>query len=471
MLGDQVGRLCYEAYEKREARCDGCGVALAFADGNVHRVVRTAPTPDDTLHVEITASPLRDSTGRIIAGIEVVRDITGQVKTAEEHQKLESQLRQSQKMEAVGRLAGGVAHDFNNILSAIIGYGSLMQMKMLEHDPLRANLDEMLRSADRAAQLTHRLLAFSRKQAIQLRPMDLNEIVSNMEHFLRRIIGEDITLESLLANRPVTVNIDAGQIEQVVMNLATNARDAMPRGGTLSIGTDIVEIGDDHVRTHGFDRPGTYGLLTVRDTGVGMNDDTLKHIFEPFFTTKEQGKGTGLGLSMAFGIIQQHKGFIDVSSATGKGTVFSIFLPLIMETPQDRPPARFVAGKKLPRGTETVLVVEDDEVLRKLTRVVLEEFGYTVIEAADGAIGVDRFREQKDAIHLVILDVIMPARNGREAYEEIRNMRADVKALFMSGYAPDRIFKDGILEPGWELLMKPVSPEELLRKVRMVLDA
>jgi len=311
-----------------------------------------------------TSTVLHDEKGNIVAYRGILRDVT-------EQKLLEQQLLQAQKMEAIGQLSGGIAHDFNNILQAIIGYGSLLQMKMSKDDPLLHNVNQILASSERAAKLVQRLLAFSRKQIIDLKPVHLNEIVKKVEKLLLSIIGEDIDFQTILTDEDLTIMVDSGQIEQVLMNLATNARDAIPEGGLLTIETDLVEMDNEYLKTHGYGKPGTYALVTVTDTGIGIDEKTREKVFEPFFTTKEVGKGTGLGLSMAYGIVKQHNGYINVYSELGKGTTFKIYLPVIKAEVEKVKPVEDASAK---RGTEVVLVAEDEADVRKLTKTVLEEF-------------------------------------------------------------------------------------------------
>jgi len=415
----------------------------------------------ELIHVSLSVSPIWDAQGRLTGASTIARNIT-------EQKRLEDQLRQSQKMEAIGQLAGGIAHDFNNILSAIIGYGDTMKRNMAADDLLRPHLEQILESADRAAQLTKSLLAFSRNQVMNPKPADMNEIVRKIEQFLLRVIGEDIELKTKLADRKLPVLVDTGQIDQALMNLATNARDAMPRGGVLTIDTDVMTIDDDFGRAHGYGRPGEYVLVTVTDTGIGMNEETRLRIFEPFFTTKEMGKGTGLGMSIVYGIVKQHSGYINVYSEPGQGTMFRIYLPLIRDaaTEEIKPEVRAYPA----RGTETILVAEDDATLRKLSDSVLKEFGYTVILAEDGEDAIEKFKQNSDSIKLLVLDMIMPRKNGKEAYEAIKKINPDIKVLFASGYTADIMHKKGILDEGLEFVMKPLSPMDLLRKVREILD-
>ncbi len=385
-----------------------------------------------------------------------------------EHRRLEEQLRHSQKMEWIGTLAGGIAHDFNNILTAVIGYGSLLQMKMAEGDPLRHNVEQILSSANRAAALTQGLLAYGRKQVLNAQPVNLNTIIRKVELLLKRLIGEDIELKTLLAERNVTVMADAGQIEQVLMNLATNVRDAMPNGGYLFIETDEIAFDEESAKIHEFSGAGKFAQITVTDSGTGIDEETQQRIFDPFFTTKEVGKGTGLGLSMAYGIIKQHNGTINVYSEAGGGTTFKIYFPAIEA---QVPGTAHIELPPISGGSETVLVAEDEELVRKLTSSVLEQFGYRVIEAVDGEDAVKKYMENRDRIDLLLLDVIMPKKNGREVLAKIRIFQPDIKALFLSGYTADVMQQKGLLDSGVSFIMKPVPVNELLRKIRAVLDA
>jgi len=396
------------------------------------------------------------------------RAVLGTAYDVTERKQLEDQLRQSQKIEAVGLLAGGVAHDFNNILTAIIGYGHIIKMKLPEHDPLRSYADQILTSAERAANLTSGLLAFSRKQVIQPHPVNIDEIITRVGRLLTRLIGEDIELSMELGCGETAILADPGQIELVLMNLATNAQDAMPDGGKLTITTGRVELGRDFIDTHGFGVAGSYALITATDTGVGMDQKTQDRIFEPFFTTKEVGKGTGLGLAVVYGIIKQHEGFITVYSEPGKGTTYKIYLPITKATIEQK---RTLKTADTWDGSETILVAEDDEAVRHLTVKLLTEAGYRVVEASNGEEAVRKYKEQKDAIQLLLLDVIMPRKNGKEVYDEISGIRPDIKTIFMSGHAGDVFERKHINGKRFNIIMKPVSPLSLLHKVREVLDA
>ena len=390
-----------------------------------------------------------------------IREIT-------ERKKLEAQLIQAQKMEAVGLLAGGIAHDFNNIMSAIVGYGYLLQTNMNSDDPLREHVDQILVSADRAAEVTHSLLAFSRKQLLNPKPIAINALMKRFEKLLSRLIGEDIELSTSFTDKDLIIMADAGQIEQVLLNLATNARDAMSHGGHLTLDTQLVELDDTFIRVHGYGEPGMFAVISMSDTGSGMDKETMSKIFEPFFTTKDTEKGTGLGLAMAYGIIKQHSGYINVYSEPEKGTTFRIYLPAIESTE-----AVIVTPAIEPltsRGNETILVAEDDAALRKLFSTVLQAYGYKVILAKDGEEAISKFMDNKDRIQLVMLDMIMPKKSGKEVYDRITQIRPDIKTLFSSGYTADRIHKDSRPKGGFDFIMKPVSPKDLLKKIREVLD-
>jgi signal transduction histidine kinase len=423
---------------------------------------------DDGLHTYVSVKfPLFDSSGAIYAVCGISTDITERKQMEEEQAKLREQLYHVQKLESVGTLAGGIAHDFSNILTAIIGYGNLLQKDMKEGGSSRDYVQKILKSAERAANLTQGLLAFSRKQVSNSRPVYLDEIVKGVESLLVRVIREDIKLKTTLTSKKCIVMADVGQMEQVLMNLATNARDAMRKGGFLGISTDIVELDNDYIKTHGYGTAGRYALVSVSDTGVGMDEKTKERIFEPFFTTKGVGKGTGLGLAIVYGIIKQHNGYINIYSEPGKGTTFRIYLPVIESEVEKKKTEAHVVHKG---GTETILIAEDEEDVREITKIVLEGHGYTVIEAVDGEDAIDKFRENKDKIHLLLFDIIMPNKNGKEAYKAIKEMRPDIKALFMSGYSEDIVSKKDLPGKGFSLIVKPVSPIELLKKVGEALD-
>ncbi|MBI4682147.1 MAG: response regulator [Nitrospirae bacterium] len=461
---DITGKHCYEVshyvnkpcYEKGEE----CPVRHTFETGKPHTVIHTHYDNDGKpSYVEIRSYAMKNESGETISVIELINDIT-------ERKKLESQLRQAQKMEAVGLLAGGVSHDFNNILTAIVGYGNLLKMKMREDDPLRHNVTQILASVDRGANLTHSLLAFSRKQVMNPRPVNFNTIVESVYKLLKRLIGEDIELKTLLTSEDVTVMADSGQIEQVLMNLATNARDAMPGGGRLTIETERTELSGEYVIGHGFGVTGPYVQISVTDNGTGMDEATRAKLFEPFFSTKEVGKGTGLGLAMIYGIIKQHNGYVNVYSEPGEGTTFKIYLPVIAAKIEEPGQSEIISSVG---GTETILIAEDDDAARELTVTVLKEFGYTVIEAKDGEEAVEKFMANKNRIALLILDVIMPKKSGPEAYNEIKKAMPGIKAVFISGYTTDAIHKKRLLEEDINFVSKPFSPQVILNKIREVL--
>lgn len=378
---------------------------------------------------------------------------------------LEQELLHAQKMEAIGTLAGGIAHDFNNILMALMGYANLLQTMMDEDDPLRMYVDPMVSCIGKATSLTQSLLVFSRKQVMELKPLEVNGLVKNMEKLLRRLLPEDIEF-SLAAGKDMTILADPTQIDQVLINLVTNARDAMPKGGTLRIEMGQAVIDEKFILLHGYGRPGRYALITVSDTGMGMDQMTCEKIFEPFFTTKEVGRGTGLGLSIVYGIVKQHEGYINVASQPGVGTVFSIYFPLTRAEIEE-PKGVFI---EFSGGSETILLAEDDGEIRKVIREILELSGHTVIEAVDGHDAVRKFREYYDVVDMVLLDVVMPGQNGREVFDEIRRKKQGVPVLFMSGYAGDVVLDKGIDHNGFEYVSKPVEPGILLQKIRKALS-
>ena len=385
-----------------------------------------------------------------------------------ELKKLETQLLHAHKMEAIGTLAGGIAHDFNNIMTAVLGYTSLLMTELNPAPPYSGFLEAINTASNRAVALIQNLLSYSRKEPVQAGKLECNTLVRNLIGFLERLIGADIDLTMKLSDQPQGVLADQGQIEQVLVNLATNARDAMPEGGKLTLEVSRVELSADFVKAFDSVQAGEYVLITVSDTGSGIDEATSQRIFEPFFTTKEVGKGTGLGLSISYGIVKQHGGFLSVASQIGKGTTFSVYLPRVEAV---LPQPRASSVHTVPRGEETVLLVEDNDAVRSLISQVMTSKGYRVIEAMDGQDGVEKFREHRDEIALVILDVIMPRKNGGDAYDEIRALKGDVRAIFISGYTGDIIDRQRISEDGANFLLKPILPEKLLTLAREVLDA
>ncbi len=386
-----------------------------------------------------------------------------------ERKQLEEQLRQSQKLEAIGQLAGGVAHDFNNLLTAINGYSALALQRIGENHPLTGYLEEIKKAGDRAANLTRQLLAFGRKQILQPVKINLNDLVTDMNKMLRRLIGEDIDLTAKLDPALKRIMADPGQIEQVLVNLVVNARDAMPQGGNLTITTTGVELDKGYASEHVGVSPGNYVMLAVSDTGTGMNADTQARIFDPFFTTKEQGRGTGLGLSTVYGIVKQSGGNIWVYSEPGHGTTFKVYLPQLAAAPQKTEVA--VVETSVPRGSETILLVEDEDVVRGLARQILESAGYHVLEASRGEEAIRLGIEHPQEIHLLLSDVVMPGASGKEVADRLLARRPEMKVLFMSGYTDETIVHHGVLDSGVKFIQKPFSFAALCRKVRGVLDS
>jgi nitrogen-specific signal transduction histidine kinase/CheY-like chemotaxis protein len=394
--------------------------------------------------------------------------VTDQVQADKDKRLLEEQLRQSQKFEAIGTLAGGIAHDFNNFLTVITSYCTLIERRIAENDPVRQYLDNMISATERAAKLTSSLLAYSRKQTLAPRSVHLKDIIHKVGSLLERILGEDIELSLQLADEPLAVMADSLQIEQTLMNLAANARDAMPNGGVFQIAAERLELDSEFVKLHGYGIPGQYALITVSDTGEGMDAESKGRIFEPFFTTKEVGKGTGLGLSMVYGTVKQHNGYINAYSEPGKGSTFRIYFPLT-ELDQTETVCR-VESASLRGGSETILLVEDDAGIRKSLKELLEEDGYTIIDAVDGEDGIRRFKERQGEIQLLLLDVIMPKMNGLEVWETVKAISCGVKVIFMSGYTANILSAKGMHHGDVNLISKPVTINGLSAKIREVLD-
>ena len=407
-----------------------------------------------------------DEVGKLAAAFNAMAESLKMRET--EKEQLSKQLLQSQKMEAVGTLAGGIAHDFNNILTAIIGYSYLILMKTAEDDPLKSYAGQIQAAAERAAELTQGLLAFSRKQVMIPQAVDLNEVVAQLQKMLRRLIRENIDLNQEQAREELVVMADRGKIEQVLMNLVTNASDAMPNGGRIVINTFSMTMNSEFLHAHGYGEPGEYACIAVSDTGCGMDEKEAKKIFEPFFTTKEVGKGTGLGLSIVYGIVKQHDGFINVCSEPGKGTTFTIYLPLINAKIEHHPV--ITDNSPCPGGAETLLLAEDDPAVGNFHRTLLEGVGYRVITAADGEEALEKFDEHENEIDLLVLDVIMPKMNGKQVFDIIGKRKPEMNALFLSGYSADVLDKAGIAQQKGILIFKPVNPGELLKRVRETLD-
>jgi PAS domain S-box-containing protein len=430
-----------------------------------HRIVRA---DGEERYISSFWENIRDGNGRAVRARGVNQDVTERMRAEEERKNLEAQLHQAQKIEAVGQLAGGIAHDFNNILTAIMGFAEVMSLQMEQGNPLHRHVRQILAAAERAADLTSGLLAFSRKQVLHVRPIDVSEVVNGFKKMLRRLIPEDIHFRVKTAPTGMTVMADRGQMEQVLMNLVTNARDAMPRGGELTIETDSFIIDEASVKSHGFGKPGRYARIVVEDIGCGMDEETREKIFEPFFTTKQVGKGTGLGLSIIYGIVKQHNGFITVDSLPERGTTFCVYLPLVDQEKQEL--SALGRPEPAPGGTETILLAEDDDVVRELNRSILEDAGYTVIEATDGREALEMFKERGACVDMLVTDVIMPTMDGKRLCEEIMGIRPAMKVLFMSGYSADILDDRGVADDGINFLPKPVMPSELLKRIREILD-
>jgi len=417
--------------------------------------------------VRNTLVPHRDPNGILLAYDGIITDISKRKKEEHERLLLEEQLAQAQKMESIGRLAGGVAHDFNNILAIILGYGDLMTESLPPESPLRVALAEILAAGERAQCLTRQLLAFSRKQVLDIKITEMNQVVMGMEKMLRRLLGEDIEVRLRLKPNIGYIKADIAQWEQVLMNLCVNARDAMPGGGLLTIETDAVSLDEQYANTHLGVQPGAYVMLSVTDTGIGMDEATRQRVFDPFFTTKEKGKGTGLGLATVYGIVKQHGGEITVYSEPQYGATFKIYLPLVQEAAYQQEAES--ATSILPGHGETILVVEDESAVRRVVCRMLSHLGYTVMEAetAEACIQLISSIEQID---LLITDVIMPGMNGRQLYEHSMAIRPGLKTLFMSGYTKDFIGHSGILDEATQFISKPFTEKALSRKIREILD-
>lgn len=460
---DATGEICHEALHDFGGICEWCENEKVSAGETVRCEVYN---PKDESWYYVISTPVFNPDGTV-SKQSMLTDITEIKRAASEKAELESQLRQAQKMEAVGQLAGGVAHDFNNILCAIIGFASLVEMSMGKDDPARPHLEQILAASDRASQLVSSLLAFSRKQILNPHPIDMNRIVRDVQKILGRLITEDIDLRIQLSDTEVNVLVDPGQVDQVLINLVANAKDAMPSGGSLVVETGKELLPAELLKAAGAVPEVPYAVLTVRDNGTGMDSVAKEKLFEPFYTTKEVGKGTGLGLSIVYGIVKQHNGFITVDSELGKGTAFKVFFPLVTASAETE--EAYESRTSDLHGTETILVVEDNPAVRALNKAILETFGYRVIEALDGSDALTKFRAHQDEIQLVVMDVVMPKLNGRKAYEEICAMRPEVKVIFMSGYAADIIMEKGVVMDDVCFVAKPVKPIDFLEKVRTVL--
>lgn len=449
--------------------CQACSIRQTVLDtletGTSHHQVDMSLTR--SVNGKAQALPLLLSTTKVMIADKAM--ILLSLQDVSELRKLEAQLLHAQKMESVGTLAGGIAHDFNNILTAIFGYGDIALMNMSADDPQRQHIDNMLQASQRAATLAKDLLLFSRKQASDRKYVDLNDIVRSVEKFLFRIIGEDISCTISPGRGVLPVFADANRFEQVLMNLATNARDAMPSGGSLAISTERIRLDDAFVAAQGYGASGPYALLTVTDSGEGMDEETRQQIFDPFFTTKEIGKGTGLGLAVVYGIVKQHDGYVTVSSEPDRGTTFRVYLPLAVASEKEGK-ADAMNRKKPERGTEAILLAEDDETVRNMAVSLLESFGYEVVSAVDGVDAVQKFKDHGEKIRLLLFDVIMPNKNGIDAYEDIRKINPDIKVIFASGYSAEAVHQKAQENCNILSITKPYLPSSLLAMIRTVLD-
>lgn len=463
-----VGKRCFEAYHQRDRGCEVCPTRQTLEHGGAAR--ETVPLTGEGGRVvgwlDLYSFPLIDiESGALTGVIEYVRDITAQRRAEDEARGLAEQLAQSQKMEAVGRLAGGVAHDFNNLLTVIVGRADMLRCEMPQTHPWAVELAEILDAARQAASLTQQLLAFSRRQVIDPKPLDLDRTIERSAYLLRRLIGEDVRVEILPAGNLPPVLCDAHQIEQILMNLTVNARDAMPEGGTLTIETSTVVIDAEYARLHADAKPGRFVRLAVSDTGCGMPPEVQAHLFEPFFTTKGRGRGSGLGLSTVYGIVRQNRGFINVYSEPGVGSTFKIYLPVTDEClgPEGVEPAA-----RAEEGDEAVLLVEDSPAVRAFTLRALQQLGYRAQAAA--SLAEARGLAAGGSFDLLLTDVILPDGNGKALYGELRASRPALRVLYISGYTDNVIAHHGILERGIDFLQKPFTVNDLAKALRRVLD-
>jgi PAS domain S-box-containing protein len=446
--GHPRGAFCEQI--EREGEATGLEAAWKRRDGS-------------EIFVRESARAFRADDGRVLYYDGIVEDVT-------ERRRLEEQLRQAQKMEAVGRLAGGVAHDFNNLLTIIIGYSDLLLEKLSACDGMRPPVEEIKKAADRAASLTRQLLAFSRRQVLPPHILNLNGLLTKVDKMLRRMIGKNIELVTHLPSGLGRVKADPGQIEQVIVNLAANARDAMPQGGQLTLEAANVELDSSYVTSHESVLPDHYVMIAMSDTGIGMDAETQARIFQPFFTAKQRGKGMGLGLATVYGIVRQSEGHIWVYSEPGKGTTFKVYLPRIDQAVEVIAPTN-VPVDELPPSCQTILLVEDEEVVRSSARKLLESRGYEVLEAKGANDALEIGGRYKKHIHLLLTDVVMPQMSGRELAEHLAPLHPETKVLYMSGYADHAVVQHGLLDPGTAFLQKPFTPDALARKLREVLDS
>jgi PAS domain S-box-containing protein len=461
-----IGKKCYEIMHGNEFPPEECPV---------RKLKETKTLEISEMEIEmfgriflVSCTPVLNKDVGIEKIIHISTDITEKKKIEAEKAEIEKNLIQAQKMDAIGQLAAGVAHDFNNILTAIIAYSHFLKLKMKNNVNLISYVDNILNSSEKAANIIRNLLTLGKKQALSLRVVSINGLLQNIESILRKILGENIELKIKKGKKEeIFVQADYALLEQALLNLVINARDAMPDGGTLTISSDIAKPHKDLLKKYGEYKDQYMGVISVTDTGVGIEKEYQDRIFEPFFTTKETGKSSGLGLAMVYGIVKHHGGFIEVDSEKGKGTGIKIYLPLSDKKPERLKTEDYLSIKK---GKETILLAEDDSDVRSSIGSILEEYGYKVIEAVDGEEMVKKFMDNKDNIHLLIIDLIMPKKSGKEAYDEILKIRQGIKAIFISGYKPEIIMKKSISDENLDFILKPVSPIILLKKIRQMLD-
>jgi len=460
---DEVkGKRPFEFLELPKAQAHSGGVFSKFVEGDDSSFSLDANLRKDgkTISCEWFVTRLRDTSGNVSGMCAMAHDVT-------EKTQLRKQLQTAQRMEVVGTLAGGIAHDFNNMLTVILGFGEMIKLRIANDPKAVSDIDQVLVSAERASVLTRQLLTFARRQIIELSNIDLDQVVNDLERLLRKVTREDIEIRTIPSASPVTIRADRGQIEQVLMNLCLNSRDAMPEGGRLVIETGETLLEDGYLEQHPYMKAGRYAVLSVSDTGTGMDEKTRERIFEPFFTTKGPDKGTGLGLAMVYGIVKQHNGFIHVYSEPGLGTTFRVYIPEV-DVPAD---AKVAASQGPARGgSETILLAEDNESVRHFTEQMLVSYGYRVMIACDGEEALAIFRRHGKEIAMVVLDVVMPKMGGKQAYDEMMKISPKMKVLFLSGYAANAIHESFVLLPGFSFLQKPFGPNVLANKVRDVLD-
>lgn len=457
--GSHLGEYCYKAYQDKDHVCEGCLLQKTFKDGKIHRRETSAKTDKGIMHMEVSASPIMDAQGNLVGGIETVRDITVR-------KNFEQQLLQAQKMEAIGRLTGGIAHDFNNLLTIILGYSEIALGKLSKDDPLYNHLKDIQDAGGKASQLTRQLLAFSRKQNLEMKTINLNFLLDGMSKILQRVIGEDVELKIHLNAPTGNIVADETQINQIIMNLAVNARDAMPSGGILTIETTEIELDEDFVKRYEGLKAGRYVQLTMTDTGCGISMDVQKKIFDPFFTTKESGKGTGLGLSTVYGIVKQHNGQIVIYSEPQKGSTFKAFFPIA----QDKVTVKSVPRTLAAHGTETILVVDDEPDICSLIALTLQPLGYAIFTAHSAEEAIKLYKNSDHKIDLLLTDVIMSKMNGRKLADSMNSVRPGLRVLYMSGYTENVIADRGIIKPHMNYLTKPIVREQLAYKIREILD-